>query len=181
MSFSDEEQCIPTSDPFEEVLLPSYSQREETREEVERLMLDQHKRSQAKQIRRMLIKAEKRGKIPTHSGQSQIGRSCPSKKLCDLDNGVDLDLLILHCSELEEERDRAQEECLLLRGEKEKIVQELRQCKRSLTFFQKETGRWRWAAANADTRVRTVLREFRAALGKLADAADVLSHPASAA
>jgi uncharacterized protein (DUF3084 family) len=108
-------------------------------------------------------------------------RLVPSSSLIistDPDNDVDIDLLILHCSELEEERDRAQEECLLLRSEKDKIVQELSQCKRSLTFFQKETGRWRWAAANADTRVRTVLREFQAALGKLADAADVLSHPA---
>jgi hypothetical protein len=98
MSLSDEEQCIPTSDPFEEVLLPSYSQREETQEEVESLMLDQHKHSQAKQICCMLIKAdEKRRKMyvhsvlciymllilafsPTHSGKSQISRPYPSKK-----------------------------------------------------------------------------------------------------
>jgi hypothetical protein len=89
----------------------------------------------------------------------------------------DIDLLLLHCQELEQERDKALEKCRHLQNEHDKTSEQLRQCKLALTFFQKETGRWRWAAANAHTRMQSAVRDFQTTLGTLAAVSDELRNP----
>lgn len=77
---------------------------------------------------------------------------------------IEYDLLRLHCDDLKEERDKAQEESAELREECKRLRQELDQHRVSLAFFTGETGRWRWAAANAHTRLETAMRCLQAGI-----------------
>lgn len=64
---------------------------------------------------------------------------------------------------MEAERDEAQAECIRLRTELAQAQAKLRETQTSLKFFQKETGRWRWAAASAHTKIQAFLRDLGAA------------------
>ncbi|KAJ7839406.1 hypothetical protein B0H13DRAFT_2366860 [Mycena leptocephala] len=76
---------------------------------------------------------------------------------------LDFELLRLQYYEVETERDEAQAECIRLRTELAQAQAKLRETQTSLKFFQKETGRWRWAAASAHTKIQAFLRDLGAA------------------
>ncbi|KAJ7836515.1 hypothetical protein B0H13DRAFT_1913007 [Mycena leptocephala] len=180
MSESDDELLVPTSDPYEEVLFPGYSQRDETRERVEDLVAEQLKHSQAKEVHRVLLAAGRTESTRycldrSTSASSPAGSRTP--KSSQKHPNRDINLLLLHCQELEQERDKALEKCRHLQNEHDKTSEQLRQCKLALTFFQKETGRWRWAAANAHTRMQSAVRDFQTTLGTLATVSDKLRNP----
>lgn len=83
---------------------------------------------------------------------------------------LDFELLRIQFFEMEEERDVAQADCARLRAECVRLQAKLTETERSLEFFQRETGRWRWAAASSRTKIERVLRE-------LGEAATVLAFP----
>ncbi|KAJ7814412.1 hypothetical protein B0H14DRAFT_1419305 [Mycena olivaceomarginata] len=86
------------------------------------------------------------------------------------DAQLDFELLRIQFFEMEEERDVAQADCARLRAECVRLQAKLTETERSLKFFQRETGRWRWAAASSRTKIERVLRE-------LGEAATVLAFP----
>jgi ATPase subunit of ABC transporter with duplicated ATPase domains len=57
-----------------------------------------------------------------------------------------------------------------LREQREQFQAEIAALKKSLQFFQSETGRWRWAAASSHTKIQSVMHI-------LAGTADVLRAP----
>ncbi|KAJ7104567.1 hypothetical protein C8R43DRAFT_1141000 [Mycena crocata] len=146
--------AVPTSDPFEtEFIGASYSQRDETSAQLSAGLGEIYAKREARH----------------------------AANLASVHSELDIDLLRVQFNDMEVERDNAQEEaaelhkeCISLREENAKLKAELDQYKRSLKFFQKETGRWRWAAAHAHTRIQTAMREFR---GAMEGASEALRHP----
>ncbi|KAJ7115665.1 hypothetical protein C8R44DRAFT_927106 [Mycena epipterygia] len=196
--------AVPSSDPYEEVIIPGFSQRDETSDEVDKLIQALYDKSANRAARRAVIEADEAARRTELEAQSESAttqsrtrsrsRSPPippkRQRRGDDSNEIDLELLRLQYGDMEAERDGAQEQVLSLqadydqlRTEHRKLQFELQQYKGSLSFFQKETGRWRWAAANAFTRITTAMREFQgggemakfiAAMGVVSD---VLKHP----
>ncbi|KAJ7807467.1 hypothetical protein B0H14DRAFT_3152448 [Mycena olivaceomarginata] len=153
---------VPSSDLYEEVALPGYSQRDETREAVDaefRGLIDQANR---RDIRRSRFEI-KTVTAPNTGSLATAKNSRAAKKYPRLDS-LDFDLLRLQCNDLEEARDKAQQECAELRTECTRLRQELDQHRVSLAFFGAETGRWRWAAASAHTKLEKAMRELRAGI-----------------
>ncbi|KAJ7461711.1 hypothetical protein B0H11DRAFT_112300 [Mycena galericulata] len=177
---------VPTSDPYEEVFIPGFSQRDETREEVEAHIESLLENGRQRAVRRAQLEAVSQSSSPPHSGiarppspsfttttPKRICVSVTSSTLADdrtadhTDHDLDVELLQLQCNDLEAERDRVKDESASLRAECDRLKQEnedlraeLYQYKVSGAFFRKETGRWRWAAANARTRIDSAMREF---------------------
>ncbi|KAJ7778811.1 hypothetical protein DFH07DRAFT_766012 [Mycena maculata] len=178
---------VPTSDPFEEVFIPGYSQRDETRVEVEahiESLLEKGRQREARltQLETATQNFSQLGNFPppgidlarphsrspsrcTTAKKRRVACATCTDDRTDLD--LDLDLLQLQCNDLEAECDRAKdesaslrEECDRLKEENAKLEAELHQYKVSIAFFRKETGRWRWAAANARTRLDSAMQHF---------------------
>ncbi|KAJ7757920.1 hypothetical protein B0H16DRAFT_1457491 [Mycena metata] len=153
------EELLPNrqleSDPYEEVIIPGYSQRDETREAVDAELQSLYDLGEKRALRRARLEME------AHPG-SLTPAGTPTTKIRGDD--MDFDLLRLRCNDLEEERDNAQRESAKLTREGEELRQELHQLRVSLAFFTKETGRWRWVAANARTRLETAMRVMRAGI-----------------
>ncbi|KAJ7182642.1 hypothetical protein C8R43DRAFT_940767 [Mycena crocata] len=72
------------------------------------------------------------------------------------DSHLDFELLRLQYNDMEADQDKFQAECKHLQAK-------LRETEVSLRFFQRETGRWRWAAASMHTKIQGFLRELGAA------------------
>ncbi|KAJ7810167.1 hypothetical protein B0H14DRAFT_3757942 [Mycena olivaceomarginata] len=136
---------IPSSDPYEEVLIPGFSQRDDTRAEVDAIIQSLHTRAVGREIRRTQREEKAARRLvlspsPYSRGAMKKLRQSGATSHQDLD--LELDLLRLQCKNLEEQ-------CGNLRAECDRLRNEFHQHQLSLTFFQRETGRWRWAAANA--------------------------------
>ncbi|KAJ7037052.1 hypothetical protein C8F04DRAFT_1180777 [Mycena alexandri] len=185
MSPADESSVVPTSDPYEEllpsrllsdpyeeVMIPGYSQRDETREAVDAEIGSLMARATQRHLRRSRLEMEKMTTLTflsLFSGPATFENPRATKKhrgtvagatrRPDTDE-IDFELLQLRYSDLEEERDKAHQESAGLREECKRLQQELAQTRVSLAFFAAETGKWRWAAANARTRLETAMREF---------------------
>ncbi|KAJ7696533.1 hypothetical protein B0H17DRAFT_1130930 [Mycena rosella] len=162
---------VPASNPYEEVVINGYSQRDNTREAVEALMDAELRHAEAKLNRRLQLEA----KLARRNEE---------------DRNLDLDLLSLKYGELEAEHDNLQEkydslceEHARLQEEHTKLAADFHPYKISLPYFQRETGRWRWAAANGYTRITAAMREFMAGGGlpeftaAVDVALEVLRHP----
>ncbi|KAJ7488710.1 hypothetical protein B0H11DRAFT_1912862 [Mycena galericulata] len=81
----------------------------------------------------------------------------------DDDAQLDFELLRLEYFDMEADRDQAQAECVRLQNECTRLEGKLKETQVSLRFFQGETGRWRWAAASAHTKIQSFARELLAA------------------
>jgi len=76
------------------------------------------------------------------------------------DAQLDFELLRLQFYEMEDQRDQTQAECARLQAECARLQAKLRETQTALKFFQKETGRWRWAAASTHTKIQAFLRDL---------------------
>ncbi|KAJ7607054.1 hypothetical protein FB45DRAFT_1136045 [Roridomyces roridus] len=181
-----EELEIPASDPYEEVYIPGFSQRDETREEVDCLIESLLQKSHRKAARRQELEeaaqaqwevaaAATAARCADNKSTFESARPPPSpvalptkrrrvSEAADSDDDTELDLLRLQYNDLEEERDEARDECNRLRDVVTKLEAKLQQREISGAFFRKETGRWRWAALNAGTRLDAAMRELERVL-----------------
>ncbi|KAJ7226205.1 hypothetical protein C8J57DRAFT_1535372 [Mycena rebaudengoi] len=190
-----DDSYIPSSDA-DSIDIQGFSQRDETREEVEQLIHEQLATNDRIRERRQKRESEHTKGSPylrpsalsagrtnkeyfqpgaaldsqTDSQQWLRGQCSGQDVLHPAGDETDLDLLRLQLGNVEAERDKLQEERDHLRQECVNLRETLAQANISLKFFQKETGKWRWAAARGYTKIQ-------AALNDLGMASTVLRHP----
>ncbi|KAJ7659003.1 hypothetical protein B0H17DRAFT_1145416 [Mycena rosella] len=183
---------VPTSNPYEDVLIPGFSQRYEAMEEVENEIVRLLEKGAQKLARRAELEAELGAILaaeesfctliysPPEAAHSSLAsgglqKRCIACATCadDRTDDIDVELLRLQCNDLEAERDSALEECQRLRQEN---VRDRARHKTLVAFARKETGHWRRAAANANTRLESAMRDLGVAIR---DTYRVLSNPDS--
>ncbi|KAJ7436398.1 hypothetical protein FB451DRAFT_1417450 [Mycena latifolia] len=158
----------PASDPYEEIIISSYSQRDDpdTRARIDALMSEELRRAEVKHARRQILELELESAQHIQGSAAVRVRKRYAVQSASDDN-LDLDLLRLQYNDLEaaheslkEKYDSLHEEHACLQKAFSQLQAEFHPYKVSLPFFQRELGKWRWAAANVYTRIEAAMREY---------------------